>query len=57
LIPDLPVPVFIGGKDGCIDIEELEKVGGIFLGPNVSVALKILESNVPAYSGKRSTPD
>lgn len=57
LIPNLTTPVFIGGTDQGINIESIEKAGGTFLGPNISVALKILESNVPAYTGKTRTLD
>jgi DNA-binding transcriptional MerR regulator len=55
LIPSLNTPVFIGGPGECIDSDLIEKSGGILLGPRVSVALKVLESHVPAYSSTSHT--
>lgn len=50
LIKQLDTPVFIGGNDSLIDTESFERAGGVLLGSNVSVALKVFESHIPAYS-------
>ena len=58
LIPLLKIPVFVGGN---VDIQDEESTafqsaGGILLGPNLTVALRVFESHVPAYpaaGGKR----
>ena len=52
---ELNTPVFIGGSDELIDTEVFQKSGGILLGSNVSVALKVFESHVPAYSAAQGT--
>ena len=46
----LNTPVFIGGSDKLIDTEAFQASGGILLGENVSVALRVFESHVSAYS-------
>lgn len=55
LTKELNVPVFIGGSDELIDTESFQASGGILLGTNVSVALKVFESHVPAYSTAQGT--
>jgi len=50
LAKELNTPVFIGGLDELIDTDAFQASGGILLGSNVSVALKVFESHVPAYS-------
>ena len=55
LINELSAPVFIGGSDELIDTESFESSGGILLGANISVALKVFESHVPAYSASRNS--
>jgi len=52
---ELNIPVFIGGPDELIDTEDFQSNGGILLGSNVSVALKVFESHVPAYSASQNT--
>lgn len=51
LIPKLNTPVFIGGRNKLINTDSFESAGGILLGTNISVALKVFESRVPAYTG------
>lgn len=53
LIPELSAPVFIGGPNNSIDLSELESAGGILLGSNISVAMKVFESHVPAFPALR----
>jgi len=53
LINNLDTPVFIGGNDSLIDTDRFEQAGGILLGSNISVALKVFESHIPAYSASR----
>lgn len=48
-ISDLDMPVFIGGYDENIDINSVQTSGGILLGSNIPVALRIFESYVKAY--------
>jgi len=55
LINKLNIPVFIGGPDDLIDTKTFQASGGILLGSNVSVALKVFESHVPAYSSALGT--
>lgn len=55
LINELSVPVFIGGSANLIDTESFEDAGGVLLGANTSVALKVFESHVPAYSAANNT--
>jgi len=55
LANELNTPVFIGGPDELINTEAFQEAGGILLGSNVSVALKVFESHVPAYSAAQST--
>ena len=55
LVSQLNTPVFIGGSDELIDCDVFQASGGILLGTNVSVALKVFESHVPAYSSAQST--
>jgi len=54
LINELNAPVFIGGSDQLIDTASFESAGGILLGANISVALKVFESHVPAYSASKN---
>jgi len=53
VITDIKAPVFVGGSDELIDTEKFESEGGILLGSNNSVALRVVESHVPAYPASR----
>ena len=55
LLKELNTPIFIGGSNELIDSDVFQENGGILLGANVSVALKVFESHVPAYSAAQST--
>jgi methanogenic corrinoid protein MtbC1 len=55
LVRKLDTPVFIGGNDEFIDTNTFENAGGTLLGPNISVALKVFESHVPAYTTTKRT--
>ena len=55
LTKELNTPIFIGGSDQLIDTDSFQASGGILLGSNVSVALKVFESHVPAYSVAQGT--
>jgi len=55
LVKELDAPVFIGGSDNLIDIDAFESAGGILLGSNVSVALKVFENHVPAYPAAKNS--
>ena len=48
-ISNLDIPVFIGGYDENIDSSAVQTSGGILLGSNIPVALRIFESSVKAY--------
>lgn len=48
-ISDLDIPVFIGGYDENIDTSVVQTSGGVLLGSNISVALRIFESYVKAH--------
>ncbi|MDH5426004.1 MAG: MerR family transcriptional regulator [Gammaproteobacteria bacterium] len=52
LIPTLYVPVFIGGADQLNDDDKIQQAGGIILGENLSVAMRVFESRVPAYTSR-----
>ena len=54
VIKDINVPVFVGGSDKLVDIEKFESAGGILLGESISVALRVFESHLPAYSTSRN---
>lgn len=49
LIPKLRVPVFIGGCNQLLDTQMIENAGGVLLGSQSSVALRVLETHVPLY--------
>jgi len=49
LISALDIPVFIGGYDDNIDTSAVQESGGILLGSNIPVALRIFESSVKAH--------
>ena len=49
MIPKLPSAVFIGGHTASIDTGDIESAGGILLGNNISVAIRVFESHIPAY--------
>ncbi len=53
LVEQLDTPVFIGGHDALIDTSKFEEAGGILLGNNVAVALKVFESHVPVYASTK----
>ncbi|MCW8935459.1 MAG: MerR family transcriptional regulator [Gammaproteobacteria bacterium] len=55
LAKELKTPVFIGGSDKLIETEAFQASGGILLGSNISVALKVFESHVSAYSAAQDT--
>ena len=48
-IAKLDVPVFIGGYDENIDTSAVQSSGGVLLGSNIPVALRIFESYVKAH--------
>lgn len=48
-ISNLEVPIFIGGYDDNIDTSAVQASGGILLGSNIPVALRIFESYVKAH--------
>ena len=48
-ISDLDIPVFIGGYDENIDTSAVQTSGGVLLGSNIPVALRIFESYVKAH--------
>ena len=48
-ISNLDIPVFIGGYGENIDTSAVQTSGGILLGSNIPVALRIFESYVKAY--------
>lgn len=48
-ISDLDIPVFIGGYDENIDTSTVQTSGGILLGSNIPIALRIFESYVKAH--------
>ena len=54
LIPKLNIPLFIGGDSDSADNNVIENAGGTVLGPNISVALRVFESHLPAYGPKKS---
>jgi len=54
LIPKLNIPLFIGGDSDPMDNELIENAGGIILGANISVALRVFENHLPAYSAAKS---
>jgi len=54
VVNDINVPVFIGGSDDLIDTDHFESTGGILLGESISVALRVFESHVPAYTASRT---
>lgn len=53
LIPTIKTPVFVGGLDNQINSDVIESNGGILLGSNIQVALRIFENHVPAYSSRQ----
>jgi len=55
LVKELNTPLFIGGSNELIDTDAFQASGGILLGANVSVALKVFESHVAAYSATQVT--
>jgi len=55
LIPQLKVPVFIGGSNESLDSTEIQSAGGILLGTQVSVAMKVFESHLPAHRRQTGT--
>lgn len=50
----IDTPVFLGGSTDLIDTELFQNSGGILLGSNISVALKVFESHVAAHSSAES---
>jgi len=46
---ELSTPVFIGGSDRQLDSDAFEAAGGILLGDNISVAIRVFESHIPVY--------
>lgn len=53
LLEKLDIPVFIGGRIDNMDKESIDKAGGILLGENISVALKVIDTHLPAYANGR----
>jgi len=54
LLGQLDTPVFIGGSNELIDTDAFQENGGILLGANISVALKVFESHVAAYPASQN---
>ncbi|MCW9015024.1 MAG: MerR family transcriptional regulator [Gammaproteobacteria bacterium] len=54
LIKKLDTPLFIGGNHESIDSDRFEQAGGILLGNNISVAIKVFESHLPVYSAMQA---
>jgi len=54
LIPKLKTPVFIGGSNPYLDTELIEKAGGILLGSEAAIALRIFESHIPLYNSSHN---
>jgi DNA-binding transcriptional MerR regulator len=48
-ISELDTPVFIGGYDENIDTEAIQDNGGVLLGSNIPVALRIFEHQIKVY--------
>ncbi|MBC8210131.1 MAG: MerR family transcriptional regulator [Gammaproteobacteria bacterium] len=46
---EISTPVFIGGSDQPLDSEAFQAAGGILLGANISVAIRVFESHIPVY--------
>jgi len=46
---ELSTPVFIGGSDRQLDSDAFQAAGGILLGNNISVAIRVFESHIPVY--------
>ncbi len=57
LIPQFDIPICLGGPDHLIDTDAFEQAGGILLGSNIAVALRVFESHVPAYGSRRNKQD
>jgi len=55
LVSKLNTPVFIGGSNRLVDTSAFQTSGGILLGENISVALRVFESHVPAYPATRDS--
>jgi hypothetical protein len=53
LLDELDIPVFLGGRTDDTDKERIDKAGGILLGENISVALKVIDTHLPAYARGR----
>ena len=51
LIPQVGVPVLLGGPVSDRPVERFEAAGGVRLGPRIGVALKVLGDQVPVYGG------
>jgi hypothetical protein len=49
LVSEIDTPVFIGGYDENIDSDAVQANGGILLGSNIPVALRIFENHLKAY--------
>ena len=49
LAGELHIPVFIGGDSRQIESEAFQDAGGILLGSNIAVALRVFENHVAAY--------
>lgn len=49
LVSGIDTPVFIGGYDENIDADAVQANGGILLGSNIPVALRIFENHLKAY--------
>lgn len=59
IMPQINARVFMGGgskadENTSINTTVFESAGGILLGENISVALRVFESHVPAYSTKQT---
>jgi len=52
---EISTPVFIGGSDQQLDTSAFQAAGGILLGANISVAIRVFESHIPVYPPASST--
>lgn len=53
IISQVKAPVFLGGSDEFIDTGSFQSAGGILLGANISIAMRVFESHIPAYSSSQ----
>ena len=52
-LDNIDTPVFLGGSAKLEENQAFEKAGGILLGSNISVAMKVFESHIAAYPSEK----